>query len=1080
MQKPLVLVILAAMLIIPAAARAAPESYIEENVTADFYMNGTIKADPSSIGYVSVSVGNNQDVLQYVETNLSWSGNTNLNIIPGTEANPRVRAHRSTAASPVIGTEKTRLYLNTTQGGEALYYEVSGSIAPLINVSMDYWNDAGGIDINSSLNTMHFTVNITSSSNIAGARMVFQVSDDVGGRDAMNIINAEASSYTIIQIIDTDVDGTYDRLVWTGDINAGSIVEISFEGNVQKGVNFDGSMFTFVDLSGSCSASYSQSQTFSGITFDDRFSRGPVRQGIDLIDEGTWSIQGFIRNMASGIVYTVNGWEIYEVGQPSPLASSSEQFTLSPGEIKYTTKHSTGDSQKKYYSSSFDWEINWGNSYYSGTTTSRIDMPVLYMIESLVDKNLILAQNTEERKVVEVQDTVLHLGDPSINVNVIRLSSIMPHLSAEGYITGWNPSAIRVIYRSGGNETDVTALASISYQGTTGTSDGYVNVTLNSSALGKFMALGDSVLLRYNATSFINFASNHTFGLDTVLITESGTPEYKSIDDWVFIGGSGPGPQPPGGGGGVAVDTAWIQKEDVDAYVILGNLADVKVVYGIYDTDGKGIRNIGLNVYIPEGGEMVEERTDLDLMVNGKWRKLQLGADYIISNGGVVLVGEKRYIQYTIYFTREGGLDLYNGDKIKIEYKSELPYGLNELITEAHGYNYYQDKIVSEEVHSLIRIGVKVSKFQYYEEEWVQGAAIVGRPVTWIKEYKVKNPNDVAAEDSFTTKIFGDSLSAYVVTEDGEKKELNIMMGSKVSWGIRMEPQEEKSVYLQVITPPVIEIWREVTPLFSNESWVNFEMNSTVRNFAMEDYTNVMYTLPCSAENVIYHEGLEGIIPGLDEASALLGFLESEANASFYLRYMQRPPILIVTTNGFNFSNEDLLEIKIIVIPTEREELSYVEIEAGGPVDPAGRSGKTIYGDMMSVEGEKGSINEFREVISLDSLVPGDYVLVTKFKKDFVTILTDEKEFTVGGGKLLFEIGYNILLLLLAVFVWFLFSRVERKKDEFREELRKLRWGRPGDSGKGIKKRLEGIKERIKRVFRRNRKESIYGNSENI
>src|SRR4030042_7017845 len=122
---------------------------------------------------------------------------------------------------------------------------------------------------------------------------------------------------------------------------------------------------------------------------------------------------------------------------------------------------------------------------------------------------------------------VVHLGDPSLNVGTIMLNSTIPHLSEEGYAAAWSVSNIRVISRAGGNDTDVTALTDVVYQGATETSDGYVNVTLTNTDLGKFMVLGDVVLVTYEATSLINLASNFTFSLDTVLITQSGTPDYK-------------------------------------------------------------------------------------------------------------------------------------------------------------------------------------------------------------------------------------------------------------------------------------------------------------------------------------------------------------------------------------------------------------------------------------------------------------------------------------------------------------------------------------------------------------------------
>ena len=110
------------------------------------------------------------------------------------------------------------------------------------------------------------------------------------------------------------------------------------------------------------------------------------------------------------------------------------------------------------------------------------------------------------------------------------------------------------------------------------------------------------------------------------------------------------------------------------------------------------------------------------------------------------------------------------------------------------------------------------------------------------------------------------------------------------------------------------------------------------------------------------------------------------------------------------------------------------------------------------------------------------YKIITNFKKDFVTVLRDEKEFNVGGEGLFFEIGYNLLILLFVAFIWFTFTRVERKKDKFKEELRKLgRMGRNEEEKNIFKSKLRKIREKLKGLRRKARKkEDIYQSDDNI
>jgi|GEM_PF-1147717 len=1036
------LVFIIFILLVPVYVLGAPESYIDEYVNADFYMNGTLKSQPERIGYVSVSVNNNHDVLQYIELNLSGNAGTNLQFIPGTND---VRAYRATAASPNID-DKTNMYLNTTENDESLFYTLNSTVAPVINMSISYGNEDGGMDIHTGSNIFGFVINVSSNSNLNNVILRFQSERDVyGPNDAMNVISHYSTS-GFTNYINEDGDSFREGVEWNGNLVVGEIVTIYFEGETEPGVNFDSGSTTKLDLAGSCMAEFSQDQTFSGITFENRFSRGPVREGIDLFQETTWSVRGFIKNMAYGIDYEIHDWGIYEVGQSTPLISKSyyPSLSLEPDEILYTDKADTGQSTKKYYSSSFDWNIVWGTSYYSGQSVSTIDMPLLYLIDSSMDKFIIIDKNDENGRTLIVNDTVKHIGDSSLEVKTIVVNSTIPHLSQESHATSWNAYDVEVFYRSGANELDITSLASISYESSTQTQDGYVYVAIASDDLGHTMKYGDEVVVRYKISSTCYKDSlKYDFSSKSILVTESGTPNEESLTETLYLPGTACEGGGGGGGGVTEEEDAWIMAEDSKAYIILGNLADVKVVYRIYDTGTKGLRDMGLMILIPENGELLNEKTDLDLMREGKWEKLTQEKDYVINYNGIVPVGDERYNQYIVDFLLED-TTLYDQDKIKIEYKTELPFGLNEVITEASGYNYYKDKIVSESVHSLIRIDVKLSKFTYAEEEWEQGLVEVGKPVMWLKEIRVKNPNDEYAEESFVNKIFKDSLSVYIVSEDGEKKKLNIMPGEKVNWAVKLKPQEEKMLYLQVYTPPVLEIFKTIVPLFSNETWVSFDMNSTVKNFAKETYKDVTYLFPYSIENIIDYEGVKKLITKGEKTSIVIGDMIPDENVSFYLRYIQKPPILIVTTNGFNFTNTDIMNVKILVIPTEKEERGYVEFETIGPYEATDKAGfevnpKTTFGDAISVEGKKGSINEFNSAVGLESFIPGKYRLLTYFKKDFATVLTDEKEFYVTGGQLIFEIGYNLLLLILAVFVWFMFTRIERKKDRFKEELRKLK-----------------------------------------
>ncbi len=1022
------------ILLVPAAL-GAPESYIEENVYTEFFRNGTVRSS-QKIGRVSIVVGNNQDVLQYIELNLTNITNTNLNTFDSTQ---KSLAYRGTAAS-VTGEEKTLLFLNTSYGEEELEYILDEDVAPVINITMDYMNKDGGLDVHNGLNTFNFSADIITTHDLENVYFYFQANRL--GADAINITYFSSSGTAFMEADDTNSNGIYDRFEWLGDLSPGNPVTIYFEGEIIPGINFDES-FAEVNLEGECEANNTiEDGTFSGIRFSERFSRGPIREGIDLSQEyGGWTVTGFIKNMANGLVYRVHGWEIYEVGNPIPVANSTDYFQMYPGTVNYTSKHITGETEKKYYSPSFDWEIIWSDSYYRAETENRVEMPILYFIDSVAEKFITIEQNSQDGRIIGIRDKVQHSGHSMLNVTEVYINSKLPHLSDNGHATTWTISDISVLLRRGGNETDITSLVNLDYSDSTPTNDGYINIDFSNSDIGGVIRKDDDVVLSYKiSTSCQDQDHNYTFSTNTTLKTESGTPETNNVSEKLEITGvfCGEEPSPGGGGGGITApkkEEAGIMKEDSRIYVEIGNMVNSNVLYRIYDTGTKGIRDIENVILIPENGELVEGEVSVKVLRNGSWFDFKNNIDYRIKSRGLVSIGDKKYNQYIVEYLSNQGLDLHNGDKIKIEYVATLPYGQNELITEASGYNYYEDKIVIESVHSFIRITAKITKFQYTKSEWEQGLANVGKPVMWIREFLVKNPNDSPARDLFTASVFMDSLNVHIVDENGQKEELEIKPGNLVEWYVTLNPKEEKRLYLQVFTPPVLEISKKITPLFSNDSWVNFEMNSTVRNFAKESYKKVNYELPFPLENVKSYEGLEDIIKNGGFSSAVIGDMNGNETKSFYINYIQKPPILIVNLNKYNFTFDETLEANIIVIPTENEELGYLEIEAIGPKP----NKKTNFGNAMNVEGKKGSINEFEEQVKLSNFVPGKYRFVTHYKKDFVTVLRDEKEFYVGGKELLFEIGYNMLLLLLFLFILFMFIRIKEKEDKFKKDLKKLR-----------------------------------------
>ena len=504
---------------------AAPVSYINENVEAVYFWNGTLDGNISRTGSVEVSVGNTQDVMQYLLLELSGTSGTNLQ---------NTTAYNDVAASPNPG-DRTRMYVNTTKDMKDLSYEITNSsLAPVIGICMDYRNSAGGRDIYAGgTNVFLFNLTLNTTKNVSNVSLVFQAArDTMGVNDSMGFFSPSADSGHV-QTVDTDSDGIYDRILWNGDLSEGTDVVLSFRGSTLPGSSFDESyMYVDLDSEETVASSSASGQTFTGISFVDRFSRGPVRQGIEMAESDYWYVRGFIRNMANGLDYVVHGWELYKIGESYPVANSSDAVYLEPEETMYTDWVNTAQEEKAYYSSAFDWEVTWGGSGYSSTTQSSMHMPTLYEIDAWADKTAVLDSNGQGGRTVSITDTIRHLGYSGLLVDRVEIDSAVPHLSQSGTRTSWSVSNVTVYYSNTSGLFDVTDIVNITTRGSDPDEDGFVRVN----ASGLVAALGglkqnEDIILAYQISSSAHRSNQvYAFLLSGTITTSSGTPVTRTAD----------------------------------------------------------------------------------------------------------------------------------------------------------------------------------------------------------------------------------------------------------------------------------------------------------------------------------------------------------------------------------------------------------------------------------------------------------------------------------------------------------------------------------------------------------------------
>jgi len=848
-----------------------------------------------------------------------------------------------------------------------------------------------------------------------------------------------------------------ERIYWTGELNQSRDIVITFSGDITPGYNFNENSMNINFGGGDTTyASHTTPNTFSGIIFYDRFSMSAIRQGIEMLFTGTWLVRGFLTNVADDLEYVIDEWRLYEIGRDSWEVRGTNDVDLLPGLGHTTPWHDTGndvDFEKLYYSAYYDWEVAWEASNYQGITSANMNLPVMYEIDSWVTKTGLLNSATASGSSVTVTDTVRHLGHSSLTSNNIVINSIIPATSTDGTPTPWTPSGVSVRYVNGTGTYVVTSGSSISTAASSST-DGYVNVVIPdlSAIIGSSLQQNQDIIVSYTLIGPVRSATEaYNLTQASTIYTLSGTPITREADDILTVSGvTIPGAPDDGGGiggGGTGVAApvkhAEIIKESGAVDIFADNLVGITLKDRIFDDGDKGIRDIKSSIYIPEGGILDEASIRISVYDSstGVSRGWIAGNNFNLINIGQTMVDGKKYTGYNIVPLSgpnifDGSFTLYNADEIEISYNTTIPFGTNFILTRVYGYNWYKDSYIFEDSYEPVRREGYLEKLHVTEGEWIMEKPIVGKPVVWKKWFSVYNPNNASVKESYRTTVFPDSMSVNII-EVGSGKgktglELKRSGQTYTDWIMDMTALGSRDYMMEVTTPPVMETSRYVDVMNSNETIIRFMVNVTLDNFAEEFYENISFIFKTTPNKIISiidgpHEYPFSLY-GEDLTEIFVGDMKTGDQRRLTITYEEKPPILITAMNAINYLCADDADITAIVIPSETESGSYIEIEVAGPEPDF----KTVHAQLKEV----GYIEMWEEVripvsIDMSNLPSGRYLVYTSFKRDFNTILSDQIEFTIDcPSRDILSINWMIFIVIALVITGYLVLRIRRKKDE--------------------------------------------------
>ncbi|MCX6814907.1 MAG: hypothetical protein NTY20_04645 [Candidatus Aenigmarchaeota archaeon] len=915
----------------PAKAQYGPRAYVTEYVTQDYWWNGSTKGTDVRRGYVEASIPNNWDVLQYLRINLTGGvTSTDLQNQAGGSM-----AYANTLTSYSTSNSEATVYVNTSSYQQATYYNITtANVAPTINLTLTVNNTAGGTDIydsdnigtGGSTNTLRLNLTIRNSGsvdNLTGVTVVLQFNITSGAtRDMINITvgtNVTTGPGTNYVTNTDGGDNDFDRLTWTGYLAPSALVYIVFNATLLEGSGgniVDGTNFANLDAPGEKGGlgNYSNStQTHTGMTINYNFTRGPIRQGVDLqISNGVWYVRGLIKNQANGslsagnqsLTYNITEWRIYMVNASSGApyggsanltgkfnqSATSSLLTPSNGMI-YTTDSSrssnttwfnTTSGTKPYIAIYFDWYVLWNASNalnYASNINTTMDMQTLYKVDLIPEKSLtgVIYPDTGGQSVT-VQENATYNGNNSIGVGNIVINSIIPANTTTGAMHGLfniSNSTIKVYYVNGTAPYtyQLNTNANVNWTSinpmTTG-KNGTVKLTIldlssatvvGGGAVGKNLtATGtEEIVLQYDVISNVSMTTGdiYNFTGNTTFTTTSGTADAEahtaqsiSVSAQRLMGYKDlfvPNPANPT----LVNETLFVTVESQGSNSISGIKFIDYVVNGTFNNNatayGKAVNVTFFNQVITVGWTYLNQYNvtfnGTRQLTDGTWAEV---FEFVNMTGA------------------GGGFILNNTQNITVNYQMDIgTSGTYILPLQIAAFDPDTGQTYITESWGIVRVDIPSAAVPLQITDHnleLAKRVVVGTPAMWIKNFEVYNPNSRIISSNFETTVFGDSMQGFVsfYNERGENVEEKISFGNvengkkSMSWSSALNPFETRTYEVRILTPPVMEIDRDIEVLDKLENkMVKLKMDIFLKSFSEEKYLNLVLNLPLSYENII-------------------------------------------------------------------------------------------------------------------------------------------------------------------------------------------------------------------------------------
>ncbi|MBW6461793.1 MAG: hypothetical protein K0B07_01995 [DPANN group archaeon] len=1037
-----------------------PTAYINEEVTYYYNTDGSVSYFIPPVGNVEVEVSNTHDVLQYLKLNLSNAELAYTNILSNT-------AYASVAASTSIGA-KTRMLLNTDNGPKDVSYKITNSnIVPVIGLTFNYQNVDGGSDLSAGkTNTLRFNIFIDSTKDLNDVTLYFKIPININGsNDAANLYSPSVADGTIT-VYDSDGDKIDDSLVWRGNLTVAGL-NLYVYADTTPGINFDDASYSLDLMCTSCVYAINYGPTFTGLSFSNLFSRGPINNGIYIMFQNETYVRGFMKNIARGLNYAVDGWKLYNISNfDTPIISDSTPFILYPNDMYNTDFYKVTNASEKYFTVAFDWGIIWNPSVYTGTTRSFIDLPTIYEGDISLGKSSTHSLSDNNVSVV-VAGT--YVGNENLEIRSVSINSIIPHQSEGGIVHVWDVidwSDIVVYHiNSSGNKTQIVVTEDmVVLQIPNATDDGfmYLNIDNISQKTGYYLTLNNDIQITYNlSTTPLDTQNIFSFNTTVIAKTLSGTPILRTIVENVTLYGEGIVSEPPSGGGSPGgaggsppppERVIELVKAAVKLNLIDSNTADISGTYKLIDPEDIGINDMVILLDIPEDAlifnpqsiEIMRYDSKLGYWVDFDDKNIILEKDYAYVSGKVFF-----QININNYGVKGSGPILKDDDLLKISYVLTLPYGSYDLVLRAQipvTTTSTQSGLKETDIHIPIRITNDVGLAESLiitESQFEVENIYVGISPVWTKTIEVHNPNAYSMSHTFDIEILPDFLNVNLTTAGTPiiNSIKNVDGNLTVGWKETFKQNETKTYILNITTAPVIRTLENYTVLEATEE--NVRMLATVRltNPSGTDYGNVtfLYIGDLDIIDVSDSDGntLDFIVT--DEATTIIvPLIKNNSSEYILIKYYDYSDVLVVSLDKLVYTPGDT-KYNILYVPSRDEKTISISVEVLGSA--SSKAFTTTYADVIILENisRHNEVNIF-DTLKFSPLSSGVHtIFVQVYSKDRL-IGEDSETFTVSVDydKNSYSINSYTLSILVILIMSLILLRIYKKRG-FNDSLNALK-----------------------------------------